>query len=117
MTAEAVVVHDLRKSYGAAAALRSCSFAVQRGEIFGILGPNGAGKTTLLECIVGLRQPDGGTIAIDGMDGSRARQSVQRRIGVMLQANAFQDKITPREALELFGSFYGAAAEPERLLD
>jgi hypothetical protein len=60
--------------------------------------PNGAGKTTTLECILGLRQPDGGSIQIDGLDlGTHATQA-KLLVGAQLQAATLQDKITPRQA-------------------
>jgi ABC-2 type transport system ATP-binding protein len=90
---------------------------IREGEIFGLLGPNGAGKTTILECIVGLRVPDDGEITVGGIDATRRARDVQQRIGVMLQSTALQDKITPREALQLFGTFYRNAADPAVLLE
>ena len=51
------------------------SFEVGRGEIFGLLGPNGAGKTTTLECLEGIRQPDGGSLAVLGVDPAASRAS------------------------------------------
>ena len=105
MTAK-VIVRDLRKRYGGVEAVRGVSFEIQDGEIFGMLGPNGAGKTTTLECVIGLRDPDEGTIEVCGIDARRQPAEVKQRIGAALQATALQDKITPREALALFGSFY-----------
>ncbi|HEY7119401.1 MAG TPA: ABC transporter ATP-binding protein [Tepidisphaeraceae bacterium] len=87
-------------------AVRGISFDVARGEIFGLLGPNGAGKTSTLECIIGLRAPDTGSISVAGVDAIRHARQVKQRIGVALQATALPDKITPREALDLFASFY-----------
>jgi ABC-2 type transport system ATP-binding protein len=98
-------------------ALRGVSLDIREGEIFGLLGPNGAGKTTLLECIVGLRIPDDGDITVAGIDATRRAREVQQRIGVMLQSTALQDKITPREALQLFATFYRDAADPSELLE
>jgi len=112
-----VIVDDLRKSYGAVEAARGVSFKIQEGEIFGLLGPNGAGKTTTVECLLGLRQPDAGSIHICGIDARREPAKVKQRIGAALQTTALQDKITPREALALFGTFYRAHAEPAALLD
>ena len=63
-----VVVRDLRKQYGGVPAVNGVSFEVAAGEIFGLLGPNGAGKTTTVECLIGLRDPDGGTVEIGGID-------------------------------------------------
>lgn len=112
-----VSVRDLRKSYGAVAAVRGVSFDIGDGEIFGLLGPNGAGKTTTLECVIGLREPDAGTIEVCGIDARRRPREVKQQIGAALQTPSLPDKITPREALALFGSFYRRHADPERLLD
>jgi ABC-2 type transport system ATP-binding protein len=102
----ALSVENLVKSYGRVQAVRGLSFSVAAGEIFGLLGPNGAGKTTTLECTIGLRTPDEGRITLAGIDALRYPRKVKQRIGVTLQATALPDKITPREALRLFHSFY-----------
>jgi ABC-2 type transport system ATP-binding protein len=109
-------VHDLRKKYGRVEAVRGVSFEVQDREILGLLGPNGAGKTTTLECLIGLREPDAGEIEVCGLDARRRPRDVKQKIGAALQTTALQDKITPREALTLFGSFYAQRAAPEDLL-
>jgi ABC-2 type transport system ATP-binding protein len=111
-----VIVRDLRKQYGNVAAAQGVSFEIERGEIFGLLGPNGSGKTTTLECIIGLREPDRGEIEIAGIDARRRPQAVKQHIGAVLQTTSLQDKITPREALTLFASFYRHAARPGDLL-
>ena len=110
-------VHNLTKRYGSVAGARGVSFDVADGEIFGLLGPNGAGKTTTLECIVGLRDPDEGTIEVCGLDARRHPLEVKQKIGAALQTTALQDAITPREALQLFGSFYRSAETPAALLE
>jgi len=107
---EKVVVRDLRKHYGGTEAVRGVSFSVESGEVFGLLGPNGAGKTTTLECLLGLREPDSGHLEVCGLDARKNPRAAKRKLGVALQSTALQDKITPREALGLFGSFY-----PERV--
>ena len=112
-----VIVRDLRKRYGDVAAAQGVSFEIERGEIFGLLGPNGSGKTTTLECIIGLREPDAGHIEVAGIDARRQPQAVKERIGAVLQTTSLQDKITPREALALFASFYPHAGRPEDLLE
>ena len=112
-----VAVRDLRKRYGSVEAVRGVSFDVAEGEILGLLGPNGAGKTTTVECVIGLREPDSGSIEICGLDARRRPREVKHRIGASLQTTALQDKITPREALELFGSFYERRVKPEELLE
>jgi len=111
-----VIVSDLRKQYDDVVAADGVSFEIERGEIFGLLGPNGSGKTTTLECIVGLREPDAGEISVAGIDARRHPREVKRRIGAVLQTTSLQDKITPREALTLFASFYARAAHVSDLL-
>jgi ABC-2 type transport system ATP-binding protein len=112
-----VVVRDLRKRYGSFEAARGVSFEIEDGEIFGLIGPNGAGKTTTLECVIGLREPDAGEIEVCGLDARRHPAEVKERIGAALQTTALQDRITPREALELFGSFYRDHVDAGQLLD
>jgi ABC-2 type transport system ATP-binding protein len=111
-----VIVRDLHKSYGEVHAAHGVSFEIEDGEIFGLLGPNGSGKTTTLECVIGLRQPDSGDIEVCGVDARRRPQAVKQKIGAVLQTIALQDKITPREALALFASFYRETAAPAALL-
>ena len=107
-----VTVRDLKKRYDSVEAARGVSFEILDGEIFGLIGPNGAGKTTTVECVIGLREPDEGAIEVCGIDARRQPREVKEKIGAALQTTALQDKITPREALALFGAFYRHRAEP-----
>ncbi|KUL27179.1 ABC transporter ATP-binding protein [Actinoplanes awajinensis] len=110
-----IEVSNLSKRYGDTVAVRDVSLAVEDGEIFGILGPNGAGKTTTVECVAGLRAPDSGTIRVLG----RAPRDPQLRalVGVQLQESQLQEKLTVREALELYSAFYPAPADWRVLAD
>ena len=101
-----IEVTELRKSYGGRAVVDGVSFAVEEGEIFGILGPNGAGKTTTVECVEGLRVPDGGRVRVTGLDPVADHARVARVLGAQLQQSELQPKLTVREALELYASFY-----------
>src|SRR5690606_31086381 len=112
-----IEVANLHKRYGDVVAVDDVSFEVEEGEIFGILGPNGAGKTTTAESIVGMRQPDGGTIRVLGLDPRRDRAELRRRVGVQLQESELPEKITVAEALDLYASFYADPADPRALLD
>ena len=111
-----VIVRELHKRYDDVQAAQDVSFEIENGEIFGLLGPNGSGKTTTLECVIGLRQPDERAIEVCGIDARRRPQAVKEKIGAVLQTIALQDKITPREALSLFASFYRDSASPTDLL-
>ena len=108
-----IEVRNLRKVYGDTVAVDDVSFTVDRGEIFGILGPNGAGKTTTVESIAGLRRPDGGSIEVLGR--APHDPELRRQMGVQLQESELPEKMTVREALELFASFYPAPADWRKL--
>jgi ABC-2 type transport system ATP-binding protein len=77
------------------------------GEFIALLGPNGAGKTTLVEMIEGIQKPDKGEIIIMGKRWSENGSALQRVFGIALQETRFVDRLTVRETLDLFGSFYG----------
>jgi len=104
-----IEVNHLQKRYGPTVAVRDVSFAVERGEIFGILGPNGAGKTTTVECIAGLRTPDAGSITV--LDREPHDRELRRLVGVQLQESQLPEKMSVREALELYSAFYPRPAD------
>lgn len=110
-------VKDLKKIYDDKPAVNGISFEVKRGEIFGILGPNGAGKTTTLEMIETMREIDGGTITIDGLDVATQPNEVKRIIGVQPQTPAFQDKQKLSEIIEMFAAAYGERVNTQEFLD
>ncbi|MGD1054137.1 MAG: ABC transporter ATP-binding protein, partial [Candidatus Dormibacteria bacterium] len=99
-------VRGLVKRYGDVVAVDGLSFAVEKGEVFGMLGPNGAGKTTTLEIIEGLRTPDAGSVDVLGTDVLAHPGTVKERIGVQLQATALPPFTKVREAVELFAALY-----------
>ncbi len=116
MSGNTLVVKDLRKRYGDKEAVKGVSFEVKKGEVFGILGPNGAGKTTTLEMIETLREIDGGSVEVDGIDVSKEPRKIKYIIGVQPQSPAFQDKTRLTEILELFAAAYGEVVNPLQLL-
>jgi len=112
-----VLAENLRKRYGDVEALRGVSFEIRQGEVFGLLGPNGAGKTTTIEILEGLRQPDGGSARVCGLDPTAESKRLKERIGAQLQATVLPDKIRAEEALRLFASLYHRPASVEALLE
>jgi ABC-2 type transport system ATP-binding protein len=111
-----VRVRGLRKQFPKVLAVDGVDFDVAAGEVFGLLGPNGAGKTTTLEMIEGLTRPDAGDIEISGLHWRDDGPGIRARIGVQLQATSLYNKITPREALDLFGSYYPRRRPTDELL-
>jgi ABC-2 type transport system ATP-binding protein len=109
-------IQGLTRRYGTLEAVRDLSLCVGAGEIVGLLGPNGAGKTTTLECVLGLRRPDTGTVAVCGIDALAHPRAARARIGAVLQQTGLQDAITPREALAQFARLYGAVRDGDALL-
>ncbi len=100
-----ITVENLRKVYGHhVVAVDDISFAVERGEIFGLLGSNGAGKTTTVECVQGLRRADGGVLRVLGLDPKAHARELRRRIGSQLQEAALPDHVRVWEALDLFSA-------------
>lgn len=112
-----IEVNGLRKVYGGRPVVDDVTFAVEEGEIFGILGPNGAGKTTTVECLEGLREPDAGAVRVAGLDPRTERGELTRILGVQLQESELQEKLTVREALELYSAFYPDPADWRELAE
>jgi len=106
MTGPALRIRGLRKSFPKGLAVDGVELEVARGEVFGLLGPNGAGKTTTLEIIEGITPADSGEIELLGLNWHQHAAEIRSRIGVQLQSTSLFNKITPREALELYGSYY-----------
>lgn len=103
-----IEVRDLTKRYGDSRVLHGVSFAVRRGELFGLLGTNGAGKTTTVEILQGLRRADGGSVDVLGLDPRTAGDRLRRLVGSQLQSAALPDRMRVHEALDLFASLHPA---------
>jgi phospholipid/cholesterol/gamma-HCH transport system ATP-binding protein len=100
-----ISVRDLTVGYGNVALLEHLSFDVRRGEIFVILGGSGSGKSTILKHMIGLNEPLGGSVMIDGADivtaTGDARREILRKIGVMYQSGALFGSMTLMENVRL----------------
>jgi len=103
----AIECRDLRKTYdGKVEAVRGLSLEINPGECFGLLGPNGAGKTTTIEILEGLLEPTSGEVMILGQRWKSHAREIREQIGISLQETRLSEKLTVRETIELFASFY-----------
>ncbi len=111
-----ISVKNLCKNYGDFQAVKSISFEVNEGEIFGLLGSNGAGKSTTLEIIETLRDKTSGEILVNGMDLDKQPGDIKKIIGVQLQASGFYPGLNLVELIKLFAGLYNQPIDPMELL-
>jgi phospholipid/cholesterol/gamma-HCH transport system ATP-binding protein len=97
----AVEVHGLISEFGDNLVHDGLDITVKRGEVLGVVGGSGAGKSVLLNTIIGLRNPQGGTVKVFGQDIERASRrrwsAIERRWGVLFQQGALFSNLTVRE--------------------
>jgi len=105
-TEYAIEVEQLTKRYGELLAVDDISFTVSTGELFALLGPNGAGKTTTVEIIDTIGLPSSGKVRLLGMDVTKQKHDIVRRIGVLPQGFNSFDRITVRETLEYYSRLF-----------
>ena len=116
-----IKLDGIRKCYGDLVAVDSLSLSVEPGEILALLGPNGAGKSTTVQCIVGLLQPDAGTILIDGKNLTDDPQAARRIVSYLPEVASLHEALTSEEYLTLKGRLFSMSEESiattsERLL-
>ena len=116
----AILCRDLRKRYPARPkpvdAVNGLDLEVQRGECFGLLGPNGAGKTTTIEILEGLLPETSGEVLILGQRRGEDDQALRQKLGISLQETRMAEKLTVRETVILFRSFYERGLDPDTIL-
>lgn len=108
---DAVVLEDVSRSFGDAAALRGISATIRTGEIFGFLGPDGAGKTTLFRILATLLLPDHGRATVLGSDVVHDVWALRRRIGYMPGRFSLYTDLTVEENLRFFATAFGTTPE------
>jgi ABC-2 type transport system ATP-binding protein len=102
----AIRVRELRKVYGAKAAVDGLNLTVDRGCFFGFLGPNGAGKTTTIRMLMGLAPPSSGEIELLGRSMPADAVEIRRRIGLVPDESLLFDHLTGPEYVEFVGRMY-----------
>ena len=116
MSAAAISVDGLRKSYGSYEAVRGVSFDIAEGEVFSLLGPNGAGKTTIVEILEGYRRRNAGDVSVLGFDPARAERAFRERIGVVLQQSQLWPNLTVSEAHRMFAGYYERPRDTDEVI-
>jgi ABC-2 type transport system ATP-binding protein len=116
--AVAIECRDLRKTYdGKVEAVRGLNLEIRTGECFGLLGPNGAGKTTTIEILEGLLAPTSGHVSIFGQSWQQNEREMREWLGISLQETRLSEKLTVRETVELFASFYREPRSSDEVLE
>ncbi len=104
---EAVKLLDITKTFGKAVALKGISLSVNQGSLLTLIGPNGAGKSTLEKIIVGLYEPDAGTVNLFGEKLGANSSKLMEKIGYVGENYALYDNLTVRSNLLFFASLFG----------
>ena len=107
----AIEVNHVSKSYGRVRALDDVSFAVGKGEVFGLIGPDGAGKTSMFRILCSLLLPETGTAMVDGFDVVRQMREVRSRVGYMPGRFSLYQDLTVEENLQFFATLFGTTVE------
>lgn len=105
-TGSAIEVQDISMRFGKFTAVDNVSFAVRRGEIFGLLGPNGSGKTTTIKMLCGLLAPSAGRATVAGVELGTDSRALRSRIGYMSQRFSLYEDMSVGENLDFFAGVY-----------
>jgi ABC-2 type transport system ATP-binding protein len=118
LMANAIECRALRKTYdGKVEAVRGLNLQIQAGECFGLLGPNGAGKTTTIEILEGLLAPTSGEVEIFGHRWQQSEREMREWLGISLQETRLSDKLSVRETIDLFASFYREPLATDQVIE
>ena len=117
MSAPAVEITGLVKSYGSTRAVNGLDLRMERGSVLALLGPNGAGKTTTVEICEGFLRPDAGSVRVLGLDPVRESAALRPRVGIMPQGGGAYPGVRADEMLRLVASCAASPLDPAWLLD
>lgn len=109
MVKNVIEIAAVNRRFGDVHAVQDVDLAVHEGEVFGLIGHNGAGKSTLIKMMLGLLEPDSGSIKIDGesVHGQHFRD-VRRRIAYLPENVVFYDNLSGLETLRFIAELKGA---------
>lgn len=110
-----VKVINISKKFKKKRALDGISFAVNRGEVFGIIGPNGAGKTTLINILLGLIYPDSGEVKIFNKNLYRNTKFIKEKINFTSSYVSLPREINVVNNLKMFALLYGIKKIPKKI--
>src|SRR6202043_3497578 len=114
----AIQCRDLRKTYdGQVEAVRGLNLEIHTGECFGLWGPNGAGKPRTIEILEGLLEPTSGEVSILGHSWRENAREMREWLGISLQETRLSEKLSVRETVELFASFYREPRSSDEVLE
>ncbi|ROS31014.1 ABC transporter ATP-binding protein [Cellulomonas sp. PhB150] len=111
----ALDLRGLRKSFGTVRAVDGLDLAVRPGEVVAFLGPNGAGKTTTIDMLLGLAEPDEGTVQVLGLEPSAAIAA--GRVSAVMQSGGLLKDLTVAETIELTASFFRGTRSPREVME
>jgi ABC-2 type transport system ATP-binding protein len=101
-----IAVDGLTKRFAEVTAVDGASFAVERGEIFGLVGPDGCGKTATMRMLAGVMRPDQGQIAVEGIDVVANPEGVKPRISYMPQRFGLYEDLTVDENIRFYADLF-----------
>jgi ABC-2 type transport system ATP-binding protein len=113
----AIALDAVVKNYGAVAALRKLTLAVQPGEMFGLIGPDGAGKTTTIRLMCGLLKVDGGTVRVFGRDPVKDHRQATQSIGYLSQRFSLYGDLSIDENIAFFAEIHGLRISDPAIAD
>jgi ABC-2 type transport system ATP-binding protein len=110
----AIELDRVSRRFGATTAVRDVSFAVARGEMFGVIGPDGAGKTTLIRIICGLLHADAGRVRVLDLDPVGQHRQLTRSVGYLSQRFSLYGDLSVDENMAFFAEIHGVRDYGER---
>ena len=99
-----ISIQNFKMEFGGKTVISDLSFEVQRGEVFGFLGSNGSGKTTTIRALLGIYQPSGGTLYINGSPFSVAHDT---KLGYLPEERGLYKKESVIDVMVYFGQLKG----------